>query len=217
MSLSGAFGIFPKRGFVAPADSGKSGYAAAYEPVHLVLDAMISEVPEYTATPTQSQVETGGTISDHVTQKPLKLMVQGIVTDTPIGYGREFTSAFSGSLPSTKAFTFLEDLYLSRQPFDFVGGFRTYRSMVITHFSPTRNAETGDALRFTCTMEQVTIVSSVTLLQVKSAQPKTSHGSQPTAAATPVQQEALPKLMTFSDTFSAGATLTNLSTLFGPL
>jgi hypothetical protein len=182
------FSVLPKRGFVNAVDSGKSGYAGAHEPVALVFDAIVSETPEYSATPTQSLVEDGSTISDHVSQKPLRLTVQGIITDTPVGFGRQYANAFGGPNPSAKAFAYIERLFLARTPFDFVGGFRVYKSMVISRWTPTRDAQTGDSLRFGCVMEQVIITQSVKLLQIKAAskkaQPKVSQGGQVLAPKT---------------------------------
>lgn len=180
-SISGFFGIFPQRGFVQPSDSGLSSYDQGHEPIYLVLDCMVSETPEYSFSPTKSQIETGATISDHVVQNPLRLNVEGIVSDSPLD-PRQFASAFSGLAPSDKAFKWLEQLAINKEPFDFVGGFRTYKSMVITEFKPVRNAQTGQALVFTCVMEQLVIVGTQVLAQqpkTKIQQSKVSHGGQP--------------------------------------
>ncbi len=189
MAISTIFRKMAPRGFVRPADS-RAGFSAAegvpladlgtYQgAVYLPFDAMVSEAPDYQASATQSQVENGETISDHVTLKPLKLVVQGIITDTPIGLIRQFTSVFQSPSPSKNAHTFLKGLWKNREPFDFAGGLDYYPSMVITNYSPTSTAETGDALKFTCTMEQVLTVFSQTLLTAKRAQKKQSRGQQP--------------------------------------
>ena len=191
-SVSSLFGVFPKRGFVDPKDSGIYALKATHGPIHLQLDVMESEAPEYRATPSRSQVEDAATISAHVTLQPIKLSVSGIVTDTPIGFARQYSKAFSGSKPSEEAFTYLENLYKNAIPFDFVGGFRVYNSMIIAEWRPTRNAQTGDALRFTCTMEQVRIVSSQLLTKgPKKLQSKTSHGSQPLKSVNVTQATAV--------------------------
>ena len=184
------YAILPARGFIDPADSGSSTLGQA-APVMLAFDAMISEQPDFTATPTQSIVEDGSTISDHVTLKPIKLQVHGVITDTPLGQPRGTLNRSANGKPmSATAFDYIKTLYLNKQPFDFVGGLQVYSSMVITSFKPIRNAETGDALRFECTMEQVLIVSSEVLTQQpeeKKNQQKTSHGGQPLQAASTSQ------------------------------
>ncbi len=189
MALSTILSKVPARGFVRPSES-RAGFSAAegvaladlsaYQgPVFLQFDAMISEAPDYAATVTQSQVENGETISDHVTLKPLKLVVQGVITDTPIGLIRQFTSVFQAPSPSQNAHIFLKNLWKNRTPFDFAGGLDYYPSMIVTNYQPVNTAETGDALKFTCTMEQVLTVFSQTLPVVRRAAKKTSLGGQP--------------------------------------
>jgi hypothetical protein len=188
-------GIYPKRGFVRPEDSawnvvGPTGPLKPSDAVWLSLDAMISEAPKYTATPTQSQVEDGETISDHVTLRPVKLDVHGIVSDTPVSVqGLINTFSGAGSSPSAKAHQFLLKLYKDRVPFDFVGGLAIYKSMVLTAYEPTNTVETGAALKFSCTMEQILTVSTVSLSVAKPKQsaPKKSVGSQ-TMGAIPDSQ-----------------------------
>ncbi len=164
--------------------------AAPRDAVYLRLDAMISEMPEYDAQPTQSQVEDGETISDHVTLKPVKLAIQGIVTDTPVSFDREFSSQFATPSPSKAAHIFLKTLYENRIPFDFVGGLDVYKSMVISKYAPQNTAETGDSLRFHCTMEQVKTVSTQ-IITTKKASPKTSQGSQLLGKTTPLEDKSV--------------------------
>lgn len=178
--LASLFSSPPKRGFTGPDSANLGPFKEGHAPVILQMDALISESPDYSATPTQSQVENGSTISDHVTLKPLKLTIQGLVTDTPVGFIRQFSSVFQKPSPSQQALIFLTKLWRDRLPFTFVGGLTVYNSMVITSFTPVSSAETGDALRFSCTMEQLILVSSqVILTPKKRTQPKQSLGQQP--------------------------------------
>jgi ribosomal protein L15 len=97
-AVASLIGFFPKRGFVRPVDSvlAPDGNleSEVTGKVYLRFDALVSEAPDYTAVPTQSQVEDGATISDHVTLKPVKLVVQGIITDTPVSLTGQFSAAF---------------------------------------------------------------------------------------------------------------------------
>jgi hypothetical protein len=188
--LANFAGLYPKRGFVHPNDSswnvvGPTGPQKPSQQVYLALDAMVSEAPEYQATPTQSPVEDATTISDHVCLKPVKLTVRGIVTDTPIGI-RALASSFSGKgSPSKKAYDFLVRLWKERVPFDFVGGFDLYKTMVLTSFQPVNSAEHGDSLQFSCTMEQIIVVSTQKITTIR-AGGKKSRGAQ-ALSATPAQ------------------------------
>jgi hypothetical protein len=142
-----------KKGFVKPEDSGDT------EDIALELDATMVESPEYNATPTMNEVESGASITDHVTLSPETLTIEGIVTNTPIGIKQLLSGAQFGN-PAQDAFLFLKKLYDDRLPFDFVGGLKVYSSMVITGFSPSRTSTTGQALRFRMTMQQIRIVES---------------------------------------------------------
>lgn len=182
MAISSFLVKAPPRGFVRPQDAiGANPFVTTPDyqgPVYLQFDAMISEAPDYQASATQSQVEGGATISDHVTLKPLKLVVQGIVTDTPVGFKRAFSSVF-GASASAAAHQFIKALWKNRIPFDFVGGLDYYTSMVVVSYNPVNTAETGDALKFTCTLEQVVTVNSQVILTAKKVQKKQSLGQQP--------------------------------------
>lgn len=189
-------GAFVQRGFVKPQVPNKALNPNLSNPdndvnssktgvIFLPLDAMLSENPDFPATPTISEVEDGAEISDHVTLKPIKLSIRGIVTDTPVSLVRALSSPFQSPSPSQAAFIFLRKLRDDRLPFDFVGGLTVYKSMIITDFNPVRNAETGDSLQFTCNMSQVKVVSSQTIpiskiakASQKSASPKQSQGNQ---------------------------------------
>ena len=188
--------IFPKRGFVAPANSSQpGGPAPSNEQVTWALDVMVSETPTFEAQLTESVVETGGNINDHLTQRPLRLEVEGIISDTPLVSLTPFATAsaalgsITGPSRSQAAYSYVKGLYQSKALFDFVGGFQVYQNMMITSFKPVRRAETGGALSFTCTMEQVVFVSTSTLFTPtkKALQQPTSHGQQPLAPVPPSQ------------------------------
>ncbi len=202
-------GVFPKRGFVLPEDSVPQVPALkATNVVTLRLDALISEAPEFDATPTQSQVESGETISDHVTLKPIRLNIQGIVTDTPVSFDREFAASVANTAPSKAAHVFLKKLYEDRIPFDFVGGFEIYESMVMTKYAPLSTAETGDSLRFHCTLEQIKTVFSQVLTSKKGAA-KTSRGTQNLGTMSATEKEAIVDAKGNDLTASASGGLTN--------
>lgn len=172
-----------RKGFVKPEDAGST------DEIALELDATVLESPEYSATPTRSEVESGANITDHVTLAPETLSIDGMVTNTPIGIQQLLSGAQFGN-PAQDAFLFLKKLYDDRLPFDFVGGLKVYSSMVITSFSPSRTSTTGQALRFRMTMSQIKIVESEVVEQkrfaddVKHTAPKSQDlGSQATDAA----------------------------------
>lgn len=142
-----------RKGFVNPGDAGGT------ETIALELDAILSEAPEYVATPTKNPIETGANVTDHVSLEPEKLTIEGIVSNTPISLLR-ILSGVTFTDPAAEAFTYLEELYKSRQPFDFVGDLKIYESMVITSFNPGRTPTTGQTLQFTISMEKIFFADS---------------------------------------------------------
>lgn len=139
------------KGFVPP-DSQGTGV------IGLEIDATILESPQYGATPTLSDVETGADITDHVELDPERLTIQGIVSNTPVQLlGGGLTISEN---PAQDALNYLLTLYNDREPFDFVGGLKVYNDMVITSFNPSRTPQTGNVLQFTMTMQQIRIVDS---------------------------------------------------------
>jgi len=145
------FGI-GKKGFVDPALSGGKDH-----PIALELDAILNETIKMESTLTKSPIETGEDVTDHVILTPDKLTIDAIVTNTPLGYvaiGTPFAN------PAKRALDFLTSVFVNRKPFDFVGGFKVYQNLVMTSFTPDRNSQTGDALRFNATLEKILIVSS---------------------------------------------------------
>lgn len=180
-----------RKGFVRPEDSGNT------DEIALELDATMLEAPDYAATPTRSEVESGTNITDHVTLSPETLTIEGIMTNTPIGIQQLLSSQqFRNQNDNRKksrsqdAFLFLKKLYDDRLPFDFVGGLKVYTSMVITSFSPSRTSTTGQALRFRMTMQKIRIVESEIIEQKRfskdtgyTAQKKQELGRQATSTA----------------------------------
>jgi len=183
------FGKNVKKGFVTPENQGLTSILG------LELDATILESSEYTSNPTRNVVESGAEITDHVTNDPVSLSIEGIVTNSPVGILQSLR-ALSSTNAWQDALNFLLKLRDDRLPFDFVGGLKVYENMIITSFNPTRNPRTGDALEFRMTMRQIVIVETevVAINKFKedikhSGQKNQSLGSQPTEAATAKAQE----------------------------
>lgn len=153
MALQLIFNRNTRKGFVNPGDAG------GVETIALELDAILSESPEYNATPTKSPIETGANVTDHVTLEPERLTIEGIVSNTPISLLR-ILSGVTFDDPAADAFSYLENLYIARQPFDFVGDLKIYENLIITSFNPSKTPTTGQTLQFTISMEQIQFVDS---------------------------------------------------------
>lgn len=154
----------------------------------LELDVVISESPEYKATPTRFPVESGAKITDHVLVEPRRLSIEGIVTATPAIPLGGLRGLISPNAPAD-AHEYLKQLLETREPFTFVGGLEVYENMVLTSYTPVRTSKTSDALEFRATMEQIAIVSTELVPATNFKEPGESaaaaanRGSQPTSEA----------------------------------
>lgn len=176
-----------KTGFCMPGALGGS------DTIALELDAIITETPEYTATPTKNAVETGSDVTDHVAIDHEKVTIEGFVTDTPVNIIRTIGGIFTNdtfSNQTQQAFDFITELYQKREPFDFVGTVKVYRNMIITSLRIPRDSKTGKSLSFTMTLEQMTFVESQLFKSLKMANTvehtgakKSNIGQQPTQEA----------------------------------
>jgi hypothetical protein len=118
----------------------------------LTLDVTIEESHEFGARVTDFPVEGGGLVSDHVHLEPKSLTITGFVTDTPLVF-RGFSLGMSRA---ASAFYILEDMWQARIPFVVVSQLRVYRNMVIESLIIPKSRE--QAIRFTCTMREITFV-----------------------------------------------------------
>lgn len=117
----------------------------------LTVDVTLQESHEFGARATDWPVEEGTVITDHVRLEPRALTIEGFVTDTPIA----FTSV--GNVRSATGFEILEQLWEARTPFIVVSQLRYYENMIIESLVIPKNRES--ALRFTCNMREVVLVS----------------------------------------------------------
>lgn len=120
------------------------------------LDVTIREDHRYSSRVTTYPIEDGSTLSDHIINEPTVLVLEGIVTDTPLG----FLSLFNRSVD---AFNRLIQIHQNRQLVTVVTGLKVYPNMVITVLNVPREVRTGQSLRFTIEMQEVTLDTSVRL------------------------------------------------------
>ena len=142
----------------------------------ITLDASI--VNDVTAHP----VEDGADVADHVRARPIRLSIAGVVSDTPIG---DIISERGGdALPSQEAYSRLIEMSRAREPVVIETDDRgTFDNMVLESLSAPVDASTGDALVFTATFVQITLVENsraTVLVAVPIAKKKVNKGSKPT-------------------------------------
>lgn len=162
----------------------------------IVLDAAIEETHTLQARATEHPVETGSDVTDHVQSLPASLTLEGIISNTPLS--ALGLTMFKNEDRAHTAFKQFEEFVHSGTLVDVVTSLKTYRNMVIEDFVVTRNAQNSDALSFSCTAKQISMVSSKFINISPKQQPKLprarkkkSIGKQPAVKAPePVAQKA---------------------------
>jgi hypothetical protein len=123
-----------------------------------VVDATFSEDHMFDADVTDHPVEQGANIADNVRLKPYTVVLDCIVSDTPIGGVALLRD--DGSVPSADTFTYMYNLWAARQPVTISDSLATFPNVVLKSLSMPRTAREGGALHFKAGFEQVIIVTN---------------------------------------------------------
>ena len=134
----------------------------------VLLDTTILEEHRYASRVTTYPVETSNEgkstiISDHIINEPDTLVIQGIVTDTPLNI----------LLPQNRsidAFNQLVRIHQNREVISVITGLKVYQDMAITRLDVPRNMKTGQSLTFNIEFQKITFDSSVRLLLEQGSQ-----------------------------------------------
>lgn len=131
------------------------------------IDAALSEQHSLEAELTSYEVEEGSDVTDHQRNLPPNVVIEGIVSDTPIGNmadvrARETPSGTNDLefLPSAEALARLTDIFNAKKPITIETTLKVYESMNLTKLDVPVDAETGGALRFTATFERLVLVKN---------------------------------------------------------
>lgn len=141
----------------------------------VVIDAVLSEVINYNSNVTQHPVETKTSISDHIFKQPLKVKIEGYITNSPIkimglfetplqknslsNLKRNIKDAmpfYAAECPAMQGYAALKSLYEDRSLVSVVTKLETFSNMAITSLNFTNNTDTGGRLEFTAELIQVT-------------------------------------------------------------
>jgi hypothetical protein len=126
------------------------------------LDGVISEQHESIATVTSHPVEYGVNLTDHVIKQPMKIVVNGIVTNSPslaqlfnilpgdANFVSQAVSTFTGARVRN-AYQGLIALQNAREPLRLQTGLMTYDNMILTNVSAPNNLENNLKVRLTFT------------------------------------------------------------------
>lgn len=142
------------------------------------IDCEVSSEPSYESEVTSHPVEKGADTTDHVRLLPGRLVIEGIVSDSPVGPIRDRRGDVDADgrfafKPSDDAFAWLLDVRARRQPVTVVTGRRTYKNMILQTLTPHDDATTGRALNFTATFVEMQFVTNARTT-VRVAQPRSA-------------------------------------------
>ncbi len=132
------------------------------------IDATLTEDHQFESEVTEYPVESGSAVTDNVRLKPIVVMLEGVVSDTPIGViatARANQTAAPDAelafLPSDDALAMLLAIRDAREPVSIESSLKTFDDMVMTNLSVPRDSETGHALRFSATFQQLKVVTNL--------------------------------------------------------
>lgn len=133
----------------------------------LEVDTLEQETHEWNRDVTESPVENGSPIADHVIQQPLKLTITGFISNAPVtgfleGAVSLVTDGFSSENRVQAAIDKLYSFYASKELVTIYTRYKLYQNMLITNISIPRRPEDGDAIQFTIDATEVRIVSTAT-------------------------------------------------------
>ncbi len=194
----------------------------------IVIDATLSESHISNCEVTNYPIETGEAISDHVQLTPDTYTMEGVISDTPIGFlvlgnAGNFINSILGNFSDEKKglvgqsrsyemYYALRKLQDSRQPFTVTSSLRRYENMIMTGFTVDRTPDQGNEINFKATLQQVNLVSSQSIQGgsqnlahsvAKKAQSHQDQGQQVTQDQTPSAPGATPLLNLWHEITSA--------------
>lgn len=157
----------------------------------VIIDAAQVEVIEYAAKVTDHPIESKEAISDHIFNEPLRIRVQGSVTDSSIKFMGIFEMPLQNNSlekigdnlksflpfnqkdkPSLKAYEALKQAYNNKQLVSVVCKLDAFNDMAIEKLEFTNDENTGEQLQFTAEMKKVKIASVRTQRSTRAADKK---------------------------------------------
>lgn len=172
----------------------------------IVIDATVKENHVSECDITKNPVEDGAKVTDHVQMNPARLTIEGVISDTPLGFAfigniqnlvRSVTTIFGSRSRSQDAYDDMLKLQKSKRPFTVITNLRKYDNMIMTSLSVPRTSQTGGAIHFTAELEEIVIVMSeeVANLSVtaKDIGAKTKNAGQKVTVPVPAEAQVANK------------------------
>ena len=152
------------------------------------IDVELSADLSVSNTVTEYPVEEGVSVVDHVRAQPVRLHVEGVVSNTPIGALAQRRAQFAliggeaFAFPADEARAHLLAVNEAREPVSVECSHGTFDNMVMESFEPT--STTDDCLHFTASFVQIKFVTNErTTVRVKARAKKVNRGHRPSIEA----------------------------------
>jgi len=127
----------------------------------VTVDATLNERHLHEASVTDHPIEDGSNVADHVIQRPDRLTIGGILTDTPVDYTDLATAVFAGGASrSLGAYAALRRAKEAGLQVSVVTALRSYDKMVIERLSVPKAAGGEGGIRFSVELKTVNVVES---------------------------------------------------------
>lgn len=147
----------------------------------LVIDASLKEDIIITSNVTEHPVENGTAISDHIFKQPIKLQIEGYITDSPnivlgvinlplvknsaqslIDNFKNLLPFNTGDTPSQQAYSVIMQMWKERALITIVTQLEVFDNMVIENVNFTKDAQSVHRLVFSMQCKQVAFVDTAT-------------------------------------------------------
>ena len=118
------------------------------------VDVVLTESHSRSATITESPIELGSTVTDHINIAAPRLFMEGVLSNRPPTL-RQLTLQRTSGMLAEERYDILLLLFELREPFTVVTGLRTYENMVFENFNVERDVTTDKIVRFTAELVQL--------------------------------------------------------------
>ncbi len=136
-----------------------------------LIDVSIKEGHAFDAEVTDFPVESGSSFSDNIRKKPITVMMEGLVSNKPIGdiidkrrsAGAPATNFSTLSIVDNhaqEAYAVLLAVWGVGEPVTIRTSLGTFERMALTSLNVPRDAQTGDVLYFTASFQQIQVVTN---------------------------------------------------------
>lgn len=189
----------------------------------VVIDAALSEVVAYTSTITEHPIENKSAISDHIFKQPIKVKIEGYITDSPMKIMGLFSTPlqnnsldsiaseiksklpfYASEKPSSQAYQALKTLFEERRLISLVTKLETFSDMAIESLNFTNNESTGGRLEFTADLIQI-VYSKVITTNVKRSNTVLSRITENTSSQGNVNNSSEPLKSKLAGGLDAGS------------